>query len=60
MDNTIYTIPIGNWHMALADAIEQAEDGDIIEVHEQAMKELGERAKTRMCPDKKIEFVILD
>jgi len=49
-------ITASNWHMALADAIEQAEDGDTIVVHNPSMKELAERVLGRMCPGKKIFF----
>ncbi len=45
-----HTIPIGNWTMALADAIESAKDGDVIVVHNAAMKELAEGAYSRMFP----------
>ncbi len=51
-------IPQANWHMALADAIEQSKDGDIIVVHNLSMKELAERAHGRMCPGKNIVFQI--
>lgn len=51
-------VPQGNWHMALADAIEQCQDGDTIVVHNHSMKELAERAHARMCPDKSIVFQI--
>lgn len=41
-----HTIPHGNWHMALARIIEQANDGDIVVCH------TAEVAKSRMCPNK--------
>ena len=54
----IHKIPSGNWTTYLADAIEQSADGDVIEVHNGAMKELAENAKRRMCPGKSIKFSI--
>ncbi len=51
-------IPLGNWHMALADAIKDAQNGDVIIVKTEAQVELGGRAKERMCPDKEIMFEI--
>ena len=55
----IHKIPSGNWTTYLADAIEQSADGDVIEVHNGAMKELAENAKRWMCPDKLITFEIV-
>lgn len=52
----IYTVPHNNWHMALADIIETAKDGDTIICHSDAMAELAERARTRMCPEKQLTF----
>lgn len=49
-------IPAGNWHMALADAIESAKDGDVIVIKSDAQKQLGLSAKGRMCPNKDITF----
>jgi hypothetical protein len=57
-DKMIYTIPARNCPTVLADAIEQSQDGDMIQVRNQAQKELAERAKRRMCPDKQIVFEI--
>jgi len=51
-----HTLSSKNWTNQLATLIEQAKDGDIIIVRSEAQKELGEKAKGRMCPDKKIEF----
>lgn len=51
-------IPAGNWLMPLADAIENAQDGDIIEVDTPEQIELGEHAKERMCPSKKLTFAL--
>lgn len=47
-----YTIPQANWTMALADLIEKSNDSDVIIVHSEEQKELAERAKSRMCPEK--------
>lgn len=49
-------IPAGNRHMALAAAIESAKDGDILVVKSDVQKQLGLRAKERMCPSKNITF----
>lgn len=49
-------IPAGNWHMALAEAIESALDGETIEVRTKSQAELGELARLRMCPDKRLTF----
>lgn len=54
------TIPRTNWTMALADAIRDACDGDVIVVHNDDMRELGERAKGRMCPNKTLTFQVED
>lgn len=54
----IHYVPQANWHTALADAIEQSQDGDTIIVHNPSMKELAERALGRMCPGKLIFFQI--
>lgn len=51
-----YTIPQANWTRALADLTEKSNDGDVIIVHSEEQKELAERAKSRMCPEKKVEF----
>lgn len=55
---TKHTLPMANWHMALADIIERADDGDVVIVPDEFTKELGERAKQRMCPDKKLTFEV--
>lgn len=49
-------LPVGNWHTALTDAIEDAKDGDIIVVNSDAQKQLGLSAKKHLCPDKDIMF----
>lgn len=41
------TIPAKNFHTALADALEQAKDGDSIVVGSQAQAELARRALAR-------------
>ncbi len=46
-------------YIALGNAIEVSKDGDIIEVHNQEMKELAESAKERMYPTKQITFAIV-
>ena len=53
-----HVIPTVNWHMALADAIDASQDGDVIVVQNEAQKELGEIAKSRVCPDKNITFEV--
>lgn len=52
------TIPAGNWTTALADTLDQAEDGDTIVVQSERMKELGERALSRRKDGKKVSFVV--
>lgn len=51
-------MPETDWHMKLADAIDNAKPGDVIVCHSEDMKRLGERAKNRMCPDKEIVFEV--
>lgn len=41
------TIPAKNFHTALADALEQAKDGDSIVVRSQSQAELARRALAR-------------
>ena len=41
-------IPTGQWPSALADAIEDAQPGDTIIVHNEDMRELAENAAKRM------------
>ena len=53
-----YTLLPANWTMTLADLIENSEDGDIIIVSSEAQKELGIRAKNRICPEKSITFLV--
>lgn len=47
-----------NWTTKLAAAINDSCDGDIIIVNTPAQKELGERAKLRLCPRKRIIFKV--
>ena len=51
-------IPAINWLTALADTIANAEDGDEIYVLSENAAELGSRAQKRMCPDKKLTFIV--
>ena len=53
-----HTIPTRDWPTALIEAIELAQDGDVIIVHDVAMRELASRASQRMCPDKGLAFEI--
>lgn len=55
-----HIIPSGNWTTALADAIESAQDGDVIVVHNAAMLELAMRAQERMihARDTRLAFEI--
>jgi len=49
-------LPVANWTTALADAINQDEDGDTIACRTASQAESGESARQRMCPDKNINF----
>ena len=53
-----FIIPTMDWTEYLAEAIEESQDGDVIVVASEVAKQLGERAKSRTCPDKKITFEI--
>ena len=53
-----HIIPAGNWHIALAEVINDAASGDRIIVDTDEKKELGEIAKGRMCPDKDVTFEV--
>ena len=53
-----HKVPHNNWTMGLADAIEKAMPGDTIECHTDAMAELGEIARGRLCGWKEISFVV--
>lgn len=44
----VHTIPAGNWSTALANAIRDANPGDIIEVDSATKVELARRAMERM------------
>lgn len=47
-----------SWLDVLTAHIEKAKDGDSITVRSEAAKELAERARLRMCPEKKIIFEV--
>lgn len=53
-----HTLPAANWHMALANAIEAAQDDDTIVCHSEAMAELAEEARQRLCPSKRLVFEV--
>lgn len=53
-----HTVPASNWTVTLADLIGVARDGDTIEVHTEAMRELARLAHRRMCPEKNLTFVV--
>jgi hypothetical protein len=55
---SVYVIKHVNWTEDLIEKIKKASDGDTIICHSEAKTELGKKAKSRMCPDKKISFVI--
>jgi len=55
----IHKIPYANWTSHLARLIDTAADGDTIQVHTEAMQELAEMARERMCPEKKLNFIIV-
>ena len=52
------TIPTAGWTIALADAIEGAKHGDVIEVHNQEMFELAEDFRRKLHPAKSLKFEI--
>lgn len=54
-----HKIPVANWPTALAKAVEDATDGDTVEVHTAAMKQLAEQLQGRTCPDKALQFEIV-
>ena len=53
-----YIIPAGNWTTYLAQAIEQAAEGDTIVVADESVKELAKLAIGRMRPDSHLQIVI--
>lgn len=55
-----HTLPIINWHTVLAEIINKANDGDTIICQTDNKKELAERAASRMCPDKKLSFCMIN
>jgi vacuolar-type H+-ATPase subunit F/Vma7 len=50
----IYRIPDVDWPKNLANSLKNSRDADVILVSTEAQKELAERAKERMCPEKKL------
>jgi hypothetical protein len=54
----IHALPTTNWTMALANTIEDAQNGDIIQVKNEDQIELGQRALKRMAPEKQITFQV--
>ena len=56
--NTHYRIKPINWTEQLAYAIKDCEDGDAIIVSSDAMRNLGLRARQRLCPSKHIIFEV--
>jgi hypothetical protein len=55
---TGWIVPEVNWHMVLADIIDTAVDGDTVLCCTESMVELGQGAHSRMCPQKKLMFVV--
>jgi hypothetical protein len=55
----IWGVPSSNWGAALADIVDECQDGDTIIVRNESMKELAERAIKRLYPDKKITIQIM-
>ena len=53
----IHRIPAKNWHINLARALEQAEEGDTILVVNSSQKEKAENAKKRMGRDVEIKTI---
>lgn len=53
-----HIMPPKNWKICLIDAIERAEDDDVIVVPSDSAKQLGERAARRLCPGKCLSFEI--
>lgn len=53
-----HRIPYANWTTELANAIEIAEEGDTIYVHDEAMKMMAESAIYRMRPDTIFNIVV--
>jgi hypothetical protein len=52
------SLPTTNWAMALAKTIEDAQDGDIIQMRSEDQVELGQRALGRMASEKQITFQV--
>ena len=55
-----YILESKNWTTALAILIAQCEDGDEIVFGSDNIKQVGERAKNRMCPEKSVTFSVED
>ena len=53
-----YIVSTGDSARALADLIRKAQAGDVIVMRSEAMKDLAERAKAMMCPEKHIVFKV--
>ncbi len=53
-----HRITESNWATQIAAALKSAADGDTIVVPTEAAKQLAERAKARMCPDKRLTIVV--
>ncbi len=58
VDSKQYDATGGGWTTKLANAIKDAADGDSIQVESEAGVELGRGALARMCPEKKLSFVV--
>ncbi len=54
-----FEIPAIDWTGALAQAIKNATDGDVVIVRSEEMLNLALLAKSRLCPTKKIIFRVL-
>ena len=53
-------IPKYDYLSHMFSAINTSKPGDVIVVNTEEQKQLGERAKGRMCPDKDITFEVKD
>jgi len=47
-----------NWHTHLAGILGSSRPGDIIVCFSDSVRELADRAKRRMCPDKQLTFIV--
>lgn len=57
---TEHRIPYADWHMGLMDAIDVADEGDTIYVHDEAMKMMAESAISRKRPNEKFIIIVED